>query len=213
MYYKQYILFNNLKFKNIYIVPIKKLISKIYKKKVIFNIVSLKNYFLNSDILTQIIASKATNRKNKIVKILRIALRKVKIPHFSKNLTSKVVKKIDIENNFLLKRNIELNIKYDSVNNILKGAFNTNNNKESFVINSLKNKIVTGIRVEASGRLTKRFTAERSIFKYKYKGTIKNVESSYKGLSSKNLRNNLESNLQYTKLNSSNRIGAFGIKG
>ncbi len=40
-----------------------------------------------------------------------------------------------------------------------------------------------GIRLEAKGRLTKRHRADRSVFKVKWKGGLKNIESSYNGLS------------------------------
>jgi hypothetical protein len=215
MYYKQYIIFNSLKYKNSFIVPLKRLIGKIYKKKVVFNIVSLKNYFFNSDILTQIIATKAVNRKNKILKILRAALRKVKTPILKKSIIAREDKKLELQKKFLIKNKMELESNLDEVNIVLKDIFKKQDMKniDLDVISSLKNRTIAGIRVEASGRLTKRFTAQRSIFKYKYKGTIKNIEASYKGLSSKVLRNNLDSSLQYTKLRSNNRIGAFGIKG
>jgi hypothetical protein len=215
MYYKQYIIFNTLKYKNSFIVPLKRLIGTIYKKKVVFNIVSLKNYFFNSDILTQIIATKAVNRKNKILKILRAALRKVKTPILKKSIIAREDKKLDLQKKFLIKNKMELESNLDEVNIVLKDIFKKQDMKniDLDVVSSLKNRTIAGIRVEASGRLTKRFTAQRSIFKYKYKGTIKNIEASYKGLSSKVLRNNLDSSLQYTKLRSNNRIGAFGIKG
>lgn len=77
----------------------------------------------------------------------------------------------------------------------------------------MKNKYVTGIRVEAAGRLTKRNVASRSLFKLRYIGNIKNMDSSYKGLSTVLLRGYEKSNLQYTKLKSHIRIGSFGIKG
>src|ERR1700743_2452246 len=81
------------------------------------------------------------------------------------------------------------------------------------IIKNLKYKHIAGFRLEANGRLNKRYTASRSINKVKYKGNLLNIDSSYKGLSSVLLRNNLNSNLQYTKLNSKTRIGSFGLKG
>ena len=41
-----------------------------------------------------------------------------------------------------------------------------------------------GIRLEVKGRLTKRYRADRSVFKVKWKGGLKNIDSSFKGLSS-----------------------------
>jgi hypothetical protein len=70
-----------------------------------------------------------------------------------------------------------------------------------------------GIRLEVKGRLTRRLTASRSVFKIKWKGSVKNIDSSYKGLSSVILRGHLKSNLQYSTVNSKTRNGAFGLKG
>jgi hypothetical protein len=81
------------------------------------------------------------------------------------------------------------------------------------IIKNLKYRHIAGFRLEANGRLNKRYTASRSFNKVKYKGNLLNIDSSYKGLSSVLLRNNLNSNLQYTKLNSKTRIGSFGLKG
>lgn len=81
------------------------------------------------------------------------------------------------------------------------------------VLNSIKNKSITGIRIEAAGRLTRRYTAAKSIFKVRYKGNLKNMNSSIKGLPTVMLIGHNKSNIQYTNLNSHVRIGSFGIKG
>ena len=72
---------------------------------------------------------------------------------------------------------------------------------------------MAGVRVEAKGRLTKRFTASRSVFKLKWKGGLKNVDSSFKELSTVMLRVILNLMYNILNLNSKNRNGAFGIKG
>nr|YP_009512492.1 ribosomal protein S3 [Pseudevernia consocians]AXJ91928.1 ribosomal protein S3 [Pseudevernia consocians] len=81
------------------------------------------------------------------------------------------------------------------------------------ILRSIRNKYVSGIRLEVAGRLTRRNKAARSLFKLRYKGNIKNMDSSYKGLSAVLLRGFAKSNLQYTKLKSRIRIGSFGLKG
>lgn len=90
-------------------------------------------------------------------------------------------------------------------------------NYPSFLVNtifkSIRNKSVSGIRLEVAGRLTRRNRADRALFKLRYKGNIKNMDSSYKGLSAVLLRGYAKSNLQYTKLKSIIRIGSFGLKG
>jgi len=70
-----------------------------------------------------------------------------------------------------------------------------------------------GVRLEATGRLTKRLTASRSVYKLKYKGSLKNIDSSSKSLSSVLVRGNNKSNTQFTKINSKTRNGSFGLKG
>lgn len=89
----------------------------------------------------------------------------------------------------------------------------SNDNLVNFVFKDLKNKQMAGVRLEAKGRLTRRFTASRSIFKIKWKGTLKNIDSSYKGLSTVMLRGHVKSNVQYSTINSKNRNGAYGLKG
>ena len=81
------------------------------------------------------------------------------------------------------------------------------------IFSYIKHKTISGIRLEAAGRLSRRNTAARSVFKLSYKGNIRNMDSSYKGLSSVVLRGHAKSNLQYTFLKSKIRIGSFGIKG
>ena len=94
-----------------------------------------------------------------------------------------------------------------------KFSVSTTINLLNYVLNSLKSKTMGGVRLEAKGRLTRRFTASRSVFKIKWKGSLKNINSSYKGLSSVILRGYIKSNIQYSIVNSKTRNGAFGLKG
>ena len=111
------------------------------------------------------------------------------------------------------------NAKYNNIFEQYKGgksnkfSVNTTINLLNYVLNNLKNKVIGGVRLEAKGRLTRRFTASRSIFKIKWKGSLKNIDSSYRGLSSVILRGHVKSNIQYSIINSRTRNGAFGIKG
>jgi hypothetical protein len=47
----------------------------------------------------------------------------------------------------------------------------------------------------------------------KWLGGLKNVDSSFRGLSTIMLRGYHKSNVQYTIINSKNRNGAYGVKG
>jgi hypothetical protein len=72
---------------------------------------------------------------------------------------------------------------------------------------------MAGIRLEVKGRLTKRYRADRSIYSLKWKGGLKNVDSSFRGLSSVLFRGNSKSNVTYSIAKSKRRIGAFAVKG
>jgi len=77
----------------------------------------------------------------------------------------------------------------------------------------MKYKVVSGIRLEASGRLTRRLIAQRAIYKFKFIGNLRNIDSSILNNSSTVLRGNLRSNLQFSKHKSKQKIGSFGLKG
>ena len=197
--YNQMWLLHDYKIKTRFMLGLNSIIQKIYKKKVEFNIVNLKYLHLNSNIFSESITLKLRKRKNRLLKVLKRALKLVRLPRFKKDFYY-------VNNGSPLNRDETLNINSD----ILSLA--QTNILENNVLNSLKHKRISGVRLEATGRLTKRLTASRSIFKLKYKGSLKNIDSSYKNLSSVMLRGHEKSNIQYTKLNSKTRNGAFGLK-
>src|ERR1700727_2595668 len=163
MFYKQLLYINNLKFNNSYLQGLINLIRKIYKKNIEFNLINLKYFYFNSDILTQPLVLKLRKKRKLLYKLM-----------LQNKINSKYIKKI--------------------------------------ILNYIKYKRVSGIRIEASGRLTRRYTASRSQHKVRYKGNLENTYSSIKGYPSVVLRGSLKPNLQYTKLYSKSRIGSFGIK-
>jgi len=190
LYYKQLILINQSKFNYTYLQYLKKYLEKIYNKNVEFNLVNLRRFYLNSDILSESITLKIRKNRRKLLKYLNTLKRKVKV--HKKNLYYEpVLNKSNLKQNLLVKKE----------------------SLEKVVLENIKYRHVTGFRLEASGRLTRRYTASRSISKLRYKGNLLNIDSSYRGLSSVLLKGNLKSNLQYTKLKSKTRIGSFGIKG
>jgi len=191
MFFRQLIFINNTKYSYVFLQTLKKYLVIIYNKNVEFNLVNLKHFYLNSDILSESITLKISRNRRKLLKYLNNLKKKVKTQ--KKNLLLHV----------FLKKN-KLN---------LKQKFNNKLFLKNFVINNLKYRHVTGFRLEAKGRLTRRFTASRSISKLRYKGNLMNIDSSFRGLSTVLLKGNLRSNVQYTKLNSKTRIGSFGIKG
>jgi hypothetical protein len=64
-----------------------------------------------------------------------------------------------------------------------------------------------------SGRLTKRYKADRAVVAFKSKGTLRNVNSAYKGYSASLSRGHSNVNIEKSMINSKVRIGAFGLKG
>ena len=90
---------------------------------------------------------------------------------------------------------------------------NVSEKLSDIIFNNIKYKNMGGIRLEIKGRLTKRYRADRALFKVKWKGGLKNIDSSYKGLSSVNLRGFIKPNVEYTICTSKRRIGAFAVKG
>ena len=220
LYYKQLLYINKSKFNFTYLQSLKNNLEKLYNKNVEFNLVNLKYFYLNSDILSESITLKIKKNRRKLLKFLNLLKRKVKI----KNKNIFISKELNIP-----EKTLDLNLILNNINSetnkgiffkdiaLNSGASSLNKKislkKKKTVLNSIKYKYVTGVRLEATGRLTKRYTASRSLSKVKYKGNLINIDSSYNGLSSVILRGNIRSNLQYTKLKSKTRIGSFGIKG
>ena len=207
MFYKQLLYINKSKFDNSYLQGLINLVKKIYKKNVEFNIINLKYFYFNSDIYTQPLVLKL-RKKRKLLKYLKACVRKVKIKNVKLNERSRYF--FDLDNLFNLNN-------FDTTNNILYKLMLQNKVNSSFlkkvVLSHIKFKRVSGVRLEAAGRLTKRYTASRSQSKVRYIGNLENAYSSIKGYPSVVLRGNFKPNLQYTKLNSKSRIGSFGIKG
>lgn len=187
--YKQLIYLNRSKLNYTFLRILKKHLENIYNKNVEFNLINLNRFYLNSDILFESIKLKLTRNKRKMRKIINKIKNKVEV----------------LEKGLFLKSTSKINYELKNLNNkeLLKRT----------IFNNLKYKHVTGFRLETKGRLTRRYTASRSLSKLKYKGNLLNLDSSFKGMSSVILKGNLESNLQYTKLSSKTRIGSFGIKG
>ena len=246
LYYVKMLNVNNNKFKNWFILGLKNIISNIYNKKVEFNFVNLKYLHLNSDIFSESIAIKLRNRENRLLRVLKKALKLVKLPSLSKlsyygpssaitpsesslraningksltlNVNSYIssLKDKDVLHELLYKIFPGwglANTENSPINRISRSSLQVKNNLQENILNSTEHKNIYGVRLEAAGRLSRRLTASRSVFKLKYKGSLKNINSSYKGLSTVMLRGNTRSNLQLTKISSKTRNGAFGLKG
>jgi hypothetical protein len=189
--YKLLLNLNKAKFEESFLLKLSNLVSKIYNKEVEFNIVNLKNLYLNSDIFTQAISLKLKNRENKLLKVLRRSLYTVKLPNVNRvrekygkgkkeqllidnikntrinSILSKDISKNDALNQLLLDIFPQAEGLSKQEKEINKSIVNRSSTIDYLILNSLKYKIVAGVRLEAKGRLTRRFTAEKSVFKVK----------------------------------------------
>lgn len=196
VYYKQILYINKAKFENSYLQGLISLIRKIYNKNVEFNIINLKYFYFNSSIYTQPLELKLKRKRN-VLRYLKVLIRKAKIKNIKLVEKSKKLFSVNsLDTNNLMQQD-KTNTKY----------------LKKIILNNIKYKRVSGVRLEAAGRLTRRFSASRSQRRTKYKGNLENAYSSIKGYSTPVLRGNFKANLQCTVINSTSRVGAFGVRG
>jgi hypothetical protein len=143
IYFKQLIYINRSKFNYTYLQYLKNYLQVLFNKNVEFNFINLKKFYLNSDILSESFLFKIKRNRKKLFRYLKRLKNKINV--------NKVV--------FL-----DNPIAYINVKN--KDALQLS------LIENLKYRQITGFRLEARGRLTKRNTASRSISKVLYKGNL-----------------------------------------
>jgi hypothetical protein len=196
MYYKQMLYINKAKFEYSYLQGLISLVRNIFNKNVEFNIINLKYFYFNSKIFSQPLELKLKKKRN-VLRYLKVLIRKSKIKNVK---LAEISKKLFNFNNM-------------NSNNFLQQDNTDSKYLKKIILSNLKYKRVSGVRLEAAGRLTRRFSASRSQRRTKYKGNLENVYSSIKGYPTPMLRGNDKANLQYTVINSTSRVGAFGVKG
>lgn len=196
-YYKVMLYINNSKFNETYLIRLQTLLEKIYNKKISFIIINLKSIFFNSDIMLNAISEKMKKRKNRILKTLTIIMEKAKLPNIS---------------SYSGVNNLSIG-KYKNRKKALLNSFSIYKTAKFNYLNLLEYKYITGIKLHANGRLSKRLIAARSVRKARIVGGLKNKNSSLKALSTEMIRNQFNCNLDKAKLNCKTRNGAFGLKG
>jgi hypothetical protein len=188
------------------------MLANIYSKKVEFKIINLKYLYLDSNIFAEAITTKLKDRKKRVLRVLKLGLKLTKKPHFKLHFHKDNIKL----NYMFFDQSLKLNSSVlGPINNINNNKYlidKPNKHKIRLFLYHMKQKIVTGVRLQGTGRLTKRLTASRSISKVKYMGSLKNINSSYENKSTIMLRGFAKSNLQYININNYNRNGSFGIK-
>jgi hypothetical protein len=154
-YYIQLLYINKTKFDYNYLQYLKFYLQKLYNKNVEFNLINLKRFDLNSDILYEIFTLKFTKNRNGLLKKLK-----------------KFAKKIKVKKTAIIKKK---KLAYTTPNSFVS------KNIQETIFKSLKYKYLSGFRFQAKGRLTKRYTAARSISKTRYEGNLLNLDSSFNG--------------------------------
>lgn len=218
---------NHYKFNKFTLLPVlSNTLNKIIGKKIEYNIINLKSIAYNTDLFTNALALKLRKKKMNYIKSMFSILNRAYLPKLNtikERTLVKGQKNIDLFLDKYKDLNIISNLNNNNFDKLLneihnvsstgKASYNDNNKIHSLIYNSIGYKNMGGIRLEVKGRLTKRYRADRSIYSLKWKGGLKNVDSSFKRLSSVLFRGNYKSNVTYSLSKSKRRIGAFAVKG
>lgn len=213
----------NIKKRKLYKIPTYniRLLKKLFRlQKILFNSTKLINFnrsrfnnlVLNLGNLGLInLIQKIYNKK------VEIKLVELKSIHLNSDVFSSAValKLRDRKNKAVrvLRKAIIQMVKIPDLHTLITFDDNIQSMNKNNILNTIKQQVVSGVRFEASGRLTRRLTAMRAVFKYRYIGSLKNIRSSFNNKASTMLRGYAKSNLQYTIINSKTRNGSFGLKG
>jgi hypothetical protein len=156
-YYKKISYINKSKYTYRYLQYLKKYLSKLYNKKIEFNLINLKGFSLNIDIVSETLIKKISKVRRKTRRYIKGLKDKLLVVD-KRPLLGKIQK------NLFLKQRTNLS----KSNKLLMRTITKN----------LKYRHLTGFRIQAKGRLTRRYTAERSISNIIYKGNLVNIDSS-----------------------------------
>jgi ribosomal protein S3 len=180
------------------------LLAKYYNKKVELRVIRLREMQLNAKILAERLAIELNQRIRSPLRTIRNALKTVR--------TSKV----NIKLYYLKKTSSFIKKYYALYNNIstlnvgdLKKIKKTVRNE---VIMSTKYKAITGLKIQIAGRLTRRATAAKAVFKGGQVGGLRNFDSSVLGFSVGLLRGHQKPNVQKSYCNSTTKNGAFNVR-
>nr|YP_010044462.1 ribosomal protein S3 [Tolypocladium guangdongense]QPF24407.1 ribosomal protein S3 [Tolypocladium guangdongense] len=207
---------NQYKFNKQILLPIlSNILNKIIGKKVEYNIINIKSIAYNTDLFTNALSLKLKKKKMNYMKSMFSILNRAYLPKINTIKERTLAKNVDLFLDKYKDLKIISNMGAGSNNNLdkLLGSYTNTKEVHNTIYNSIGYKNMGGIRLEVKGRLTKRYRADRSIYSLKWKGGLKNVDSSFKRLSSVLFRGNSKSNVSYSLSNSKRRIGAFAVKG
>ena len=201
---------NKYKFEEKFLYKLTQYISKYYGKKVEFNIVNVKSIAYNVNFFTEILTSKIKKERTSAIFKMNDLLSRVVLPEVNMIIErGRIEKDVDLElvdnqyknlnissiinnNNDLLKNSLNklLNNVYNKTSLESKLIFlssgsenNENLNIRDIILDNIKYKNMGGAKLIVKGRLTKRYRADRAVYKLKWKGGLKNIDSAFRGLS------------------------------
>lgn len=222
---------------NIYLSKLSNILSKIFKKKIEFNIINLKSLALDTDILTEYLSLRIRSQDFSVRDILDNYLKQVILPEVRKEgikdnnevLLANKYKNLSLISIFnkdtngtcslnkLLKENYCTNILGAKSKKIKRNYINIINknytNISNIIFNSIKYKSIGGIRFEVRGRLSIHSTADRSLTSFGWKGSLKNQDSSYKNLPTVTYRGSQKSSIMSSMFQAKRNLGVFAVKG
>lgn len=177
------------------------------KQSIEYNIVKLKSIAYNTDLFTQALALKLKKTRINRIKSMLSLINRAYIPQIdsqdsllSRDLMQEARTKDELASGGL-------------ATTMLAFGENSKNEIHNSVYSNIGYKNISGIRIEVSGRLTKRYRADKSVSTIKYKGGLMNIDSTLKDIKSIKFRGNANTNISYSITKSKRRIGAFAVKG
>lgn len=193
--------------KNTMLFKLSKIIEKLLaigrkkKQSIEYNIVKLKSIAYNTDLFTQALALKLKKSRINRIKSMLSLINRAYIPQ------------IDSQDSLLSRDLMQEARTKDELDGLATTLENSNNEIHNSVYSNIGYKNISGIRIEVSGRLTKRYRADKSVSTIKYKGGLMNIDSTLKDIKSIKFRGNANTNISYSITKSKRRIGAFAVKG
>jgi hypothetical protein len=142
------------------------LLEKILGKKVHFKIINLKSISYHPDIFTEVIALRAKKNLLSISPIMKRIINKTMLPVDSKVQDKSKVQsfdKLDLFKNKYKDLKIISHVNISNFSALLDTIFNENSETlHKKIFHSIGYKNLSGIRLKASGRLTRRYRADRA---------------------------------------------------
>ncbi len=225
--------------KQVFLSILSSILTKIIKKKIQYNIINLKSIAFHTDLFTTALALKIKKPKLKYKKSMSRLLNRAILPIINttkelapqntslykyKDLALISIACAFVKDQSLISENKLARFfrpgeapqrglgKIQNIDKILGNSCNISQ-VHNTIYKSIAYKNMGGMRLEVTGRLSKRYRAERSKHSLKWKGGLQNEGSSIKGLSSVLFRGNSKSNVSYSIYKTKRRIGAFAVKG